>query len=174
MALGRMASCRAAVPASSPLGEALVKQSLRIRMPKPVAVKHQMMMPGSRACKCWLLNLVQETPRMCLESVQKKSFFAFAFSWVLCLYFTHKGRNHLPKSNCLVQLLFFFPVFCLIEVCGGKDFKTHTYTVQMGQCTGGSWPCGGHNWSAAASAALGARSPVLKQSLSVTKRLLKL
>lgn len=47
MALGRMASCRAAVPACSPLGEALVKQSLRTQTQKPVAVKHQMMMPGS-------------------------------------------------------------------------------------------------------------------------------
>lgn len=128
MALGRMASCRAAVPASSPLGEALVKQSLRTQTQKPVAVKHQMMTPGSRACRCWQLNLVQETQLMCLESVQKKSFFAFAFSQVLCFYFMHKGSNHIPKSNCLVQLLFFFPVFCLIEVCGGKDFKMHTRT----------------------------------------------
>lgn len=42
----------------------------------------------------------------------------------------HKGSNHIPKSNCLVKLLFFSPVFCLIEVCGGKDFlNAHTYSI---------------------------------------------
>lgn len=87
MALGRMAFCRAAVPACSPLGEALVKRSLRTQTRKPVAVKHQMTMPGSRRINAHRSDPVNSA---CVFRESTKEIVLFLSSVVES--FMHKGK----------------------------------------------------------------------------------
>lgn len=107
---------------------------------------------------------------MCLGSVQKKLFFSFSY----VEYFVHKGNNHIPKRERLACLAFVVVLPCYLlhtEICVvGKILKIHT--VYMGRCTGGSWQCreeGDAGLQQQLPPALGALTPVLKQSLSMTK-----
>lgn len=123
-ALGRMASCRAAVPACSPLGEALVKQSLRTQTRKPVAVKHPMTMPGSRHISAYS-SVCASKLRLCVWGVYRRK---RSFPFLRLLLSTSCTREIIlsqRESSWLVELsLLFFPVICLIErsLCGGRDF----------------------------------------------------
>lgn len=108
---------------------------------------------------------------MCLGSVQKKLFFSFSY----VEYFVHKGNNHIPKRERLACLAFVVVLPCYLlhtEICVvGKILKIHTHSIYGAM----------HRWELAVQRggdtglqqqlppALGALTPVLKQSLSMTK-----
>lgn len=97
----------------------------------------------------------------------------FSFSYVV-EYFVHKGNNHIPKREQLSCLAFvFFPVTCLVGICVVGFFFKHTHST-----------CGAvHKWelsgqrcreemllcSTASTTSPWGLTPVLKQSLSMTK-----
>lgn len=138
-----MVSCGVAVPASSPLGGALVKQRWRTPTQRPVAAKHQMTMPGSRHADThgyiWPNNL-----GLCVEGVYERLLFSFPY---LFIEFMHKGNNQ-PKEKAigLFSFCYCFPCYLLNRKrLGGEDLYNvcmHTPPVHVGQCTGGSWQCG--------------------------------
>lgn len=173
-----MVSCGVAVPASSPLGGALVKQRWRTPTQRPVAAKHQMTMPGSRHADThgyiWPNNL-----GLCVEGVYERLLFSFPY---LFIEFMHKGNNQ-PKEKAIGLFSFCccFPCYLLNRKrLGGEDLYNvcmHTPQYMWGNAQVGAGSVGrqGSPWSAAAALLQpwGAHS-VLKQSLSMTKWLLKL
>lgn len=112
---------------------------------------------------------------MCLGNIQKKLFFSFSY---VVEYFMHKGNNRIPKKEQLACLAFVvvLPYYLLNRnLCGGKDFlNTHTqYIWGDAQVGAGSAEMqrGGDTGlqQQLLLPALGALTPVLKQSLSMTK-----
>lgn len=98
----------------------------------------------------------------------------FSFSYVVVEYFMHKGNNHIPKRERLACLAFVVVLSCYLlnreKFVWWERFLKHTHSIYGAM----------HKWELAVQRgdtglqlqlppALGALTPVLKQSLSMTK-----
>lgn len=116
MALGRMDFFKAVAAVNcSPTGEALLRQSLKSQIQKPVAVKLQMMMPENGHKKKKTQYKPTQQTQFVVQHINvwgsKEAEFILSRS-VQFLFivenFMHKGKNCIPKKKAIGLITFWF------------------------------------------------------------------